>query len=134
MSTPRENMSTPESALYMSRYHEYTGGLPMMRMCGYHEYTRGCSVHQRDTMSTSKASYDEWGNVHYTGVSIQIQWWRLYQRIHVSPSVLNILRSISYPRVYCTDIMHGSYIPVQKFFGLALVVPDIIGRVHREFQ
>ena len=32
-------------------YHEYTGGVQYIG--GYHEYIRGCSVHQRDTMSIS---------------------------------------------------------------------------------
>ena len=37
---------------YIGGYHEYIGG--------YHEYIGGCSVHRRDTMSTS-------GDVQYIG-------------------------------------------------------------------
>ena len=30
----------------------------MIHVGGYHEYTGGCSVHQRDTMSTSEGHHD----------------------------------------------------------------------------
>ena len=45
---------------YIEGYHEYIGrissahrGDTMSTSEGYHEYIGGCSVHQRDTMSTS---------------------------------------------------------------------------------
>ena len=41
-------------------YHEYIGGDTMSISGGYHEYIGGCSVHRRDTMSTS-------GGVQYIG-------------------------------------------------------------------
>ena len=34
-------------------YHEYIGGV-FSTSEGYHEYIVGCSVHRRDTMSTSR--------------------------------------------------------------------------------
>ena len=37
-----------------------TSGDIMSTSAGYHEYIGGCSVHRRDTMSTS-------GDVHYIG-------------------------------------------------------------------
>ena len=41
-------------------YHEYIGGGVFSTSEGYHEYIGGCSVHRRDTMSTS-------GDVQYIG-------------------------------------------------------------------
>ena len=42
---------------YIRGYHDECGG--------YHEYIRGCSVHQRDTMSTSGDSMSTSGDVQY---------------------------------------------------------------------
>ena len=42
----------------LGEYHEYIGGVQYIG--GYHEYIGGCSVHRRDTMSTS-------GDVQYIG-------------------------------------------------------------------
>ena len=41
-------MSTSGDVQYIGGYHDTCGG--------YHEYIGGCSVHQRDTMSTSGIS------------------------------------------------------------------------------
>ena len=40
---------------YIGGYHEYIGGYHEY-IGGYHEYIGGCSVHRRDTMSTSGCS------------------------------------------------------------------------------
>ena len=47
MSTLGDTMST------LGGYHEYIRGVQYIG--GYHEYIEGCSVHQRDTMCTSRA-------------------------------------------------------------------------------
>ena len=48
-------MSTLGVFSTLGGYHEYTGGY--QDACGgYHEYTGGCTVHRRDTMSTTGIS------------------------------------------------------------------------------
>ena len=39
----------------------------MMNVGGYHEYIGGCSVHWRDTMSTSEDIMSTLGDVQYVG-------------------------------------------------------------------
>ena len=46
----RGMFSTSGDVQYIGGYHEYIGG--------YHEYIGGCSVHWRDTMSTSGGYYE----------------------------------------------------------------------------
>ena len=43
-------MSTLEDVQYIGGYHDRCGG--------YHEYIGGCSVHWRDTMSTSEGYHE----------------------------------------------------------------------------
>ena len=40
-----------------------TSGDIMMNVAGYHEYIGGCSVHRRDTMSTSGGYYEYIGGI-----------------------------------------------------------------------
>ena len=44
-----------------------TSGDIMMNVGGYHEYIGGCSVHRRDTMSTSGDIMSTSGDVQYIG-------------------------------------------------------------------
>ena len=64
---------------YIGVYHEYIGGdtlstsggyheyIVFSTSEGYHEYTGGCSVHRRDTMSTSGDIMSTSGDVQYIG-------------------------------------------------------------------
>ena len=47
-------------------YHGYIGGV-FSTSEGYHEYIGGCSVHRRDTMSTSGDIMSTSGDVQYIG-------------------------------------------------------------------
>ena len=59
-------MSTSGDVQYIGGYHNECGG--------YHEYIRGCSVHRRDTMSTS-GGYHEYirrCSVHQRDIMIHV--------------------------------------------------------------
>ena len=49
-------MSTSGDVQYIGGYHDECGG--------YHEYIGGCSVHRRDTMSTSGGYHEYIGGYH----------------------------------------------------------------------
>ena len=48
-------MSTSGDVQYIGGYHDEFGG--------YHEYIGGCSVHRRDTMSTSEGYHEYIGGI-----------------------------------------------------------------------
>ena len=52
-------MSTSGAVQYIGGYHDECGG--------YHEYIGGCSVHRRDTMSTSGGYHEYIGGCQYIG-------------------------------------------------------------------
>ena len=67
----------------------------MMNVGGYHEYIRGCSVHRRDTMSTSGRYLQYIGgcSVHRRDIMIHVRE-QLDKILLISienPNVLNIL-------------------------------------------
>ena len=72
----------------------------MMNVGGYHEYIGGCSVHRRDTMSTSGGYHEYIGgcSVHRTDIMIHVgeQLDKILsisiENPDVSPDVLNISR------------------------------------------
>ena len=87
-------MSTSLDVQYIGGSHDECGG--------YHEYIRGCSVHQRDTMSTSGGYHEYIGgcSVHRRDIMIHVgeQLDKILSisienpEVLKSPNVLNILR------------------------------------------
>ena len=69
----------------------------MMNVGGYHEYIGGCSVHRRDTMSTSGVC-----SVHRRDIMIHVGE-QLHKILSISienSDVLNILRCTEHPPMY----------------------------------
>ena len=72
-SVHRGMFSTLGDVQYIGGYHEYIGGYH--DECeGYHEYIGGCSVHWRDTMSTSGGYHEYIGgfSVHRRNIMIHV--------------------------------------------------------------
>ena len=59
-------MSTSGDVQYIGEYHDDSRG--------YHKYIGGCSVHQRDTMSTSGGYHEYIGgcSVHWRDIMIHV--------------------------------------------------------------
>ena len=79
-------MSTSGEVQYIGGYHDACEG--------YHEYIRGCSVHRRDTMSTSGGyhEYIEGCSVHRRDIIMHVgeQPVKILSISIESPDVLNI--------------------------------------------
>ena len=73
----------------------------MMNVGGYHEYIGGCSVHRRDTMSTSGGYHEYIGgcSVHRRDIMIHLgeQLDKILSISIENPNVLNIPQCTEHP-------------------------------------
>ena len=102
------------------RYHEYIGEISWVHRGmfstsgryhdergGYHEYIGGCSVHLRDTMSTSGGYHEYIGgcSVHRRDIMIHVgeQLDKIFSISIENSNVLNIPRCTEHPPMYWTS-------------------------------
>ena len=89
-------MSTSGDVQYIGGYHDECGG--------YHEYIGGCSVHRRDTMSTSGGYHEYIGgcSVHQRDIMIHVgeQLDKILTISIENPNVLNIPQCTEHPPMY----------------------------------
>ena len=76
----------------------------MINVGGYHEYIGGCSVHRRDTMSTSGGYHEYIGgcSVHRRDIMIHVgeQLDKILSISIENSNVLNIPRCTEHPLMY----------------------------------
>ena len=102
---PRGMFSTSEGVQYIGGYHDECGG--------YHEYIGGCSVHRRDTMSTSGGYHEYIGgcSVHRRDIMIHVgeQLDKIISISIENSDVLNIPRcTLDIPPMYSWYLPHVS--------------------------